>query len=370
MRNRQTKLIKKTITTFAALCVLLVSSALANNKSDTTAYISHDSGRAAPTAAQFKSALTQVLRKVSGNPSVDSVTSLADIYQRPKKIVQAFTHQQAIGPSGKTENILEIIFNARAIYAALQTAKQNIWPPSDRPKVLLIINSKNDKNYITVSSDTDSDLKNNLTWQAKILGLPILLPMLDLDDTQTIQYPLTSKSIAKLSSRYAVKNILSVQADDKTIYWTAWLEGNKTSWRATTNNNWIKQGLNHFMGIFSENYATANSGSQAQAITIKIYNINSISDLAKATGCIKKLPRIDNMQINTSDMNSVSVSANAINVDSLLTKLKNNNDAECKFEFIKFYYTASAGDTENYADSDSDYNIPNTIDLNWQAGSN
>ena len=105
MRNRQTRTIKQLVIILSSL--ILSTVAIANNAA-TTAYITNNSGNATPSKAQFQTGLIQVLRKISGNPAIDSVTSLAGDYQNPEKIVQAFTHQNAIGPSGKAENILAI----------------------------------------------------------------------------------------------------------------------------------------------------------------------------------------------------------------------------------------------------------------------
>ena len=346
MRNHRQK---RRLHIAIAACLLALPLTL-SAASSITGYIANDTN-ARPSSEQFTQSLIQVLRKISGNPNVDSIGSLQQTIQNPKDLVRNFSRQQETGPDGSSTSVLEINFSAKEIYNALRASNQNIWPLTSRPRVLVVLRVNDNA---LIGSDADNQIKDTIDWQSKILGIPVLWPLADLDDTQAMQQS-TGNALRALKRRYNVQNILMATVTDNSVVWSSNMEGSSNSWRSSTSSGWVHTGLMRFLDVFSDNYATANAYNQALNITININNINGFADLAHATKCIKQNSLLSNVQITQNNIDSVSMSATLIDMHDFINTLKDQNK-NCSFSTYKIYHTANADSTDS---------TPNTVALKW-----
>jgi hypothetical protein len=321
------------------LCATAIST-IAPAASSVAGFVTASSG--APSNAEFSSALIQVLRKISGNPNIDTIGSLNQIISNPQSLVNNFNRQQRTDAQGNKLRLLAVNFNTKAVYKALRDSDQNIWPLNTRPKVLILIKQPDDVSL--VDNNTNNALQNTAAWQAKILGIPLIWPIADLQDNQALTQPITPASARAFKQRYMVKNILSASTQQGKIIWYTNLDGNTSRWTSSTDKNWLEKGLLHFLDMFSNNYATASSGNASASVLINVSNINDFQDLAQATKCLKQNSLLSSTQITENNASSFSMSATAIDLHDLVESLHSQANGICKFSNLS---TSSGTDHNN-----------------------
>jgi len=158
----------------------------------------------------FKQAFRDVIVKVSGSTQVLDNPGLS----RPLKSSARYVHQfRYITRKDETEEsfdggqlFLRVAFNQDAIENLLRSNDIPVWG-KERPGTLLLISYQLNKNTSIVSSDTTPEILQELDALAQKQGLPVLFPLLDLEDrllfgVQDITGS-NSENLALASARYS-----------------------------------------------------------------------------------------------------------------------------------------------------------------------
>lgn len=322
-----------------------------------------------PSKKDFSQALLQALQKLSGNPNIDTVPDLQTALSDPKSLVESYSIAQKIGPSGAAENMLLVNFNQRKLFALLQNNQQNIWTADTRPTTLLWIQTQSNSDDKTLlSSDNDSTLKNQLNWQCKTRGLPIIWPMLDLNAQQLLQssWPLNNKQQQDLLSRYQAGSLLmgTITTDkdgQQSAQWIALVDGTTWQWQTPASKLWQQSAFNHFQNIMSDQYASSTINNQKQTILLTISGINSIDAYAQASGLLLRLPVVTGVSILKSDSSSVTLKVDCISGRQGLISALEQKEKSPTWP-LSGSANNNANNTTNNTDDD---NQPAPINLQW-----
>ena len=161
--------------------------------------------------------LQQVLVRVSGNSGVDNKPVVKDALSRPQNYYYQYSYEKlhrkpdssAIRDSSQ---ILKIHFEPSAIARLLRQAGLPVWG-SNRPSSLIWLAVENATGRILLGDNTDDELVSLLFIEARRRGLPILLPLLDLDDAANITAAAVwggfQNKVDNASSRYDPDAIVS-----------------------------------------------------------------------------------------------------------------------------------------------------------------
>ena len=268
--------------------------------------------------------LSQVLVKVSGSRQIESNEVIRRAVRHPDSYVQQFSYKSqvvnvsdeyiSVTPSQqsltqpleeKTVYELSLQFNANALEKLLLEANLPLWP-NNRPTVLIWLVSKNEDGLRYFVNENDpSGIYDSVLQAANDRGLPVVTPLLDLQDQTQISendvWGLYHQLIRQASKRYNADTILVGRldpiSDDRWDVTWMFLTNDTTVFDATAMdlNSAIHFGIDRIADNFAEQYAiTPNELEQGNILlqVDEVDNFEKYSALAsylEAQAAIKKV---------------------------------------------------------------------------------
>ncbi len=239
----------------------------------------------------FKQGLIQVLEKLSGETGFDKDEKVNKAFSNITDYVEQYAYQG---------NEIHVRFSTDLINRLMNQSGHNAVWGQRRPNVILWLAVEDNQQRRLVGQETDPTLQAQLEKWATEKGLPLLLPLMDLEDVSSVtvtdvwgQFPNT---LQQASKRYDAQVILVARlthtpASDKP--WQAnWqlLTANETpSWTVTglTQEEVLKQGLastsHYLMGRFGQKnlVRTATSDKPFLVAVDNVQNANDYSNVGK-----------------------------------------------------------------------------------------
>ena len=166
--------------------------------------------------AAFAAGMRQVLVKVSGQEDVLEHPAVRRALNSPDDYVDSWSYNSRRLPDGGGSIIeLRITFFESEIHRLLSDNNLAVWP-SNRPLTLvwLVVESEYGERNV-LGQDNSSELAVSLRDRAVLRGMPLLFPLMDLDDRRSVDtaqlWNLDEEHIANVSQRYAVESVLVVR---------------------------------------------------------------------------------------------------------------------------------------------------------------
>ncbi|MAZ45721.1 MAG: hypothetical protein CMD74_03320 [Gammaproteobacteria bacterium] len=135
-----------------------------------------------------KKALNELLTRLSGLRDIPSVSAIDSALLRPDRYYRAFyytTGTSKSGGEGLPETSLKVEFDPGIVLDLLKSADLPIWR-ADRPKVICwVVFDFLDGREIAASADS-SEFTTALQKRALERGLPLVLPLMDLEDRLSV----------------------------------------------------------------------------------------------------------------------------------------------------------------------------------------
>ena len=190
--------------------------------------------------AAGKAGLMQVLVRVSGDAQLEEHPLVKKALRRPADYYYQYSFESTdrslpvTGGKGPAQ-LLRLNFEPSAVARLLREAGLPVWG-SNRPSVLLwiVISEGVDRRIV---NETDvSEIVASLSVQAKSRGLPVLFPILDLEDTARISaaevWGAFLKRIGQASERYEPDVVLTARIREESGRWVA-------KWSYRLDDNWF-----------------------------------------------------------------------------------------------------------------------------------
>ncbi len=273
----------------------------------------------------FQQGLIQVLIKVSGNESIGTLPQIRDQLNSAKSLVHSFhftttddTDIQAnaqsitnLDPNSNQEKQqISIQYDKTAINKLLNNTNQAIWG-ADRPLTLVWLDTSS-KNILNAMDD--DPLKTEIQTIANQRGIPLIFPLMDLQD----QAYLTSKSLSRvqinaLLQRYHADAILIGQMHSTTnqtkIEWHLNYQQQLTNWsnQALNPNATLVAGINQVANFYANQFAVIDTNNLLTSYTIAIDGISNLSQYGKLTAVLNNINLIDHYDIQDMNANGVVV---------------------------------------------------------------
>lgn len=200
----------------SALILIMVSPNVAAEKSvdiyNTSSLVINQS----PEVRQKATAkgLNRVLIRLSGQQNISQSQSIQIALKQAPDYLDRFSYQSTqqtltIAGAARPATLLLMQFNAAAVKRLLSEANLPLWSER-RPDVLVwTATDKRGKKYV----DIESDMAKALNTSAADRGLPIVLPVLDLEDRRALPvarlWALDENQVRLASQRYATNAVLS-----------------------------------------------------------------------------------------------------------------------------------------------------------------
>jgi hypothetical protein len=135
----------------------------------------------------MKAALQEVLVRVTGEPDVLKRPALRSMLENPEHFVEQYRYYTQ-PDSSPPRLMLRVRFDGAAIQQALRQEGVAYWGDAERPEVLLWLAVEDRGARYIVSSQDDSEAARQIREAARERGIPLLLPLLDLEDQGMVRF--------------------------------------------------------------------------------------------------------------------------------------------------------------------------------------
>lgn len=265
--------------------------------------------------AVYPAALAQVVVKLSGNRSVPERSELSGLMRNAVALVQQFQYQelptanQALLEEGY-KRLLVARFDGQAITRALIEANVPLWG-STRPEVLLWLAIEDRETRYLLGTKASAELESHLDEQAVRRGLPLLLPLLDLDDRRRLAFADVwgdfHHNVMLASARYGADVVLvgrlirTAEGTWQTRWSLHYAAANTPSeyWQgeANTQGEALAVGIDGAADHIARRYAQLYSADSADSVALRVTNVSGMAGYARAMKYLESLDIVTAVEV-------------------------------------------------------------------------
>lgn len=274
----------------------------------------------------FALALNKVLVRISGKQSVIDNSELNKAISNPEQFVQKYSYEtiemaeplveadnRVTGQNGGTELInqyrLNVFFSRLAINNLLKEHGEPVWG-SNRPTVLMWIATEDHGQRTVVGAASDMPMTVALKRAAKMRGVPLYLPVMDLQDESAINssdiWGLFIDSLGEASARYSADSVVvgRIKLNSEQQWDSQWafkLKGEVHSGAVTEPS--LDEAAMVLVGSIaeklSERYAVYGASEPAlnSELELEISDVHTMEDYVGATRYLESLPPVSSSQL-------------------------------------------------------------------------
>ena len=175
-------------------------------------------------AAVLREAMEKILLRLTANPDILNQPAIQQLLNSAGQLV--YSSEYLPTNTADTVPVLSIRFNSEAIGQALTELNVPSWGTS-RPLTLawVVIYDKDGRRVVNKASEVDPVIINALEKQTDLYGLPILYPLLDIEDNEkagaTALWAGFTEEIKTASARYQPESILLLRLDNRLAGWSS-----------------------------------------------------------------------------------------------------------------------------------------------------
>ncbi len=256
-----------------------------------------------------RAGLLQVLVRVSGTPEVEDSSLVRASLRNPAAYYYQFSYEASDkslvrGSDSVQAQILRIHFEPSAIARLLRDASLPVWG-SNRPAVLLwVALSDGQDRRIISEADTDAFVEA-LKDQARQRGIPLLFPILDIEDTSRISTAEVWGSfldrVESASIRYNPDGILTarVQQEMNGRWSASWSFSVGGSWQslesvAFSRGDLVRGIVDQVADNLADRFAL---GASRSSVNLVVDNVATLAQYAALSGYLEQLAPVLNSSI-------------------------------------------------------------------------
>ncbi|MGB5438851.1 MAG: DUF2066 domain-containing protein [Gammaproteobacteria bacterium] len=259
-------------------------------------------------AAAMKSALEEVLARVAGDASVLQTEPAQVLLQKPSRLVQQYRYFTVPGSQPPVLK-LWVRFDGNAIQQSLQ--QQDLaYRGAERPDTLVWLAVDDSGTQYLVSADDQTDVHRQMAAQARQRGLPILFPLMDLEDQTKARFTDIWNgyidSVIDGSARYKPQAILigRLQRDGSAGWYAHWhldAAGRPVSWSDSRLQlaALLQQGLDDTADQLASRFAMGGNGFGSNAVSISVDGVNSLAAYARVNEYLASLTQVAGFQVES-----------------------------------------------------------------------
>ncbi len=126
--------------------------------------------------------MEQVLTRMTGLPEVTEESGIADLLGDAERYVHQYGYEDVVDDDHETGLELLLQFDGSTLQRTLSELEVPVWVEADRPRVLIWLAVDRNGERELVGGDTGPDIQEMIRHGARQHGLPVLLPLQDLED--------------------------------------------------------------------------------------------------------------------------------------------------------------------------------------------
>ena len=270
----------------------------------------------------MKTALVEVLAKVSGRPDVGTLPEMAGALEKPANYIQQYRYQKIPDNSYLTteaaqgSQLIWMQFDVRAVNKLLQKNNLPVWGRT-RPSTLVWLAVEQDGARYMIGSNSQEEIRYALENETKRRGVAMVLPLLDLEDQQKLtfadvwnnnQEPVFQASIRYQAEAILVGRISLGASDNWQGRWVLYEGGQGLSWntQGTFVNQLLDAGVLGTLEILGSKYAQVYDSTTPGVFDVAVVDIKSLEQFARVTKYLKSLEQVKGVYPTHVDDTSVT----------------------------------------------------------------
>jgi len=261
--------------------------------------------------AYMKTALQEVLVRVTGQPDVLNRGSVRAMLDSPERFVQQYRYYTVPG-STPPRLMLRVNFDGGSIQQALRQQGVAYWGKTERPEILLWLAVEDRGTRYIVSAQDDSDAARELQEAARQRGIPLLLPLMDLEDQSQVRFTDVwggfFDGLVAASARYKPGDVMIGRLNrGPSGGWEArWdmRDGRDSgSWRGNGDQlgDVLRAGIDSLSERLASGLAVAESGSMTAMTSITVEDVNTLTAFARVDEYLSSLTTVRRLALERVD---------------------------------------------------------------------
>lgn len=271
-------------------------------------------------------ALSTVLVRVSGQRQVLEQAAIRQALQQPEALLEAYRYESAT--AGREQAQLVVHFSRASIEALLRESGLPLWP-ANRPSVLVwLVQDDWREGRRLISLQGKEGLALTATEAARDRGLPLLRPLLDLQDQSSLQadqvWNQERERILEASERYRPDAVLIGRYSQTSNgrWLSAWTLLHKQHERvfdleAEADSEMLTQALETSSDYLASLYAIVSSDRGVDAVAMQIEQVTSLADYVQVLAYLEELTLVRQLDLTVVDGERLDLSVR-VDGDALL----------------------------------------------------
>ena len=260
----------------------------------------------------FSEAMRKVLAKLTGDQALADLPQLQGPIKRAARFVQEYRYTSrpmpAEGEDGEPREqlFLTVRFDAKALDRLLRENRLRLWG-RERPSTLLLMAVQQGGRLTLVADDTTPQLAAEINRLADTRGLPVLLPLNDLEDSRVLGArqirDRDETAIAAISARYAPDALLigTLAGNDQKGWrgnWQLRFSGRRDDWsyQGESREAVLTQALAQLARTLASEYALDSSMAGGQDLMLTVEGVATLDDLLRVSRYLKSLEAIESLR--------------------------------------------------------------------------
>jgi hypothetical protein len=259
----------------------------------------------------FEAAFELVLTKVSGSNEARKNPAIIRQGKNSSRYVKQFSYEDRPGvdvEGGAVQLLyLKVNFDQRLIEQLLRKHNFPVWG-RERPSSLMLINSQFGDVIQIVTSDSAPKVVELLYAAALKMGVPMLLPLMDLEDISLVDVSNVTlrdfKVINDMAIRYGpdavvVGELVEIDSENWAGDWEVRFTGQIFKWqyKAATQDAVIEELIAHLARVLALEYALEYDQSNEQELLLKVSSMLDINHLISVRQYLRSLNVVESVRV-------------------------------------------------------------------------
>jgi hypothetical protein len=268
----------------------------------------------------IREAFTRVLLKVSGNRGVADRKQLAEVIQNAPRYVQQYSYlgvpagDAGMGgeaPGSEPSRLLQVSFDSRAVDQLLREQGIPVWG-ANRPSILVWMGVEAKGKRQLLPLEQGEPVRAALERAAGMRGLPLLFPLMDLEDRGGMQisdlWGGFEANVREASRRYGPDLILvgRMARVSRSLWrgtWTLYQREQHSSWssEAKSGTTLAAGAVQHVADLLASRFVPLGGGSSSSRLKLRVVGVDNLEKYVAIRGLLDSQSSVTQVLVDVVD---------------------------------------------------------------------
>lgn len=260
----------------------------------------------------------EIMKRLSGNPAVMTTPALQNSVTDAASYVTQYSYSERVDRSSQQRQLLlQLTFNEHALTKILQNSGQSILGKQRPPTLVVMLNEQNGVLNFFSAGDAQT-VGASITAAAQQRGLPIVLPLGDLDDqailTANTVPSITSEASDAMRTRYQVTNLLVgvvVPLGDRVqVQWQLWSGDRYYQWTVggADLTAVLPSSFDRLLETIADQFAVVKNQKLRGELMVEVTGVYGLQDYVGVVHNFKQLTPVSRVTVREMTPNSLLLS--------------------------------------------------------------